>query len=366
MSYRFIISGGGTGGHIYPAVAIAGALDRLAPGSEFLFVGANGRMEMTKVPQAGYEIKGLDIAGINRSNILKNISLPYKILKSLRDARKIIDDFRPDAVIGTGGYASFPVLSSGQRQGVKSFIQEQNAFAGKANQRLGKKANNIFTAFDDMSEFFDPYKTLNYGNPIRKSIYENLPSRDEAVLFFGLNPEKPVLSIVGGSLGARSINQQITKILPNLVDEGVQVVWQTGETYLKAAQEAAQDMDEVRVMDFLPEIQNLYRAADLVISRAGASAIAELAVMARPVIFVPLPTAAEDHQRHNAQRLVENDAAAMILDVDMETNLFPEIQNLLGSPATRDQYSKNINEMAVLDADQKIAQKILDIIDEHQ
>ncbi len=363
MQHRFIISGGGTGGHIFPAVAIANALSHQLDQSEVLFVGAIGKMEMDKIPKAGYDIVGLEITGLNRSNPLKNISLPYKLLKSNQKAKSIISDFDPHAVIGTGGYASFPVVHAAQGFGIPTFIQEQNAFAGKANQRLGRKASAIFTAFEDMSEFFDTSKTYDYGNPVRKSIYQNIPSRLEALQHMGLNPEHKTISIVGGSLGALSINEQIAKHLPELQSEGVQVIWQTGASYYDTALRVAAGMEGVVVVDFIQKIQMLYCAADVIISRAGASAIAELALMERAVIFVPFPHAAEDHQRKNAERIVDKNAATMVLDHEMEDKLLSVLQNLLTDTELQNTYSQNIAKLAVKDADDKIAKKIIETID---
>ncbi len=362
MQYKFILSGGGTGGHIFPAVAIANALQAEVSDCEILFVGALGKMEMQKVPQAGYEIIGLNIAGLNRSNPLKNLALPYKLYRAHAKSSKLIKSFAPHAVIGTGGYASFPVVNAAQSAGVPTFIQEQNAYAGKSNQRLGQKAKAIFTAFEDMSEFFDPSRTFNYGNPVRKSIYTNIPTKSEAMEFFGLKPDRKTISIVGGSLGARSINHEIARNVDKLCFDNIQVIWQTGAEFYPQAKKIADQKENVIAVDFIKEIQMLYRAADLIISRAGASAIAELAIMERPVIFVPFPYAAEDHQRVNAQRLVEKNAASMVLDADLFDGLLDETYKILFDEELSDEYSKNIAKMAVKDADKNIALNILNNI----
>ncbi len=364
MSHKFIISGGGTGGHIFPAIAIANALMSASPGSEVKFVGALGKMEMEKVPQAGFDIEGIEIQGFDRSNLLRNISLPIKLLKANQKAKKILRDFDPDAVIGTGGYASFPVVHAAQTVGKPTFIQEQNAFAGKSNQQLGKKAKAIFTAFEDMSKFFDPAKTFKYGNPVRKSIYEDLPSREEAINYFDMESTRKTIAVVGGSLGARSINQQMSRHLQKLAQDKIQLVWQTGEAYYETALAQTQVFENVHVVDFIKDIQMLYRCADVIISRAGASAIAELEIMGRPVIFVPFPYAAEDHQRYNAQNLVDHEAASMVLDSELGEHLIEEIYRVLFDERLQEKYSKNIKKLAVYDADDRIAKKILDITNE--
>ncbi len=360
MQYRFIISGGGTGGHIFPAVAIANALKSKMADCEILFVGALGKMEMEKVPQAGYEIEGLEIAGLNRSNPLKNLSLPYKLLMANRRSNSIIKNFKPHAVIGTGGYASFPIVHAAQQKGIDTYIQEQNAYAGKSNQRLGKKAKAVFTAFEDMAKFFDPSKTFDFGNPVRKTIYENLPSKEESLEFFGLNPNKKTISIVGGSLGAKSINEEIYTSLERLDEDNIQVIWQTGATYFETAKARVGNSKNIVVIDFIKEIQMLYRAADVIISRAGASAIAELAIMSRAVVFVPFPFAAEDHQRANAERIVEKDAASMVLDQDMSARLMEVVYKVLFDEKLQETHSKNFKKLAVTDADEKIANKIIE------
>ncbi len=364
MQYRFIISGGGTGGHIFPAVAIANALKSSVADCDILFVGAVGKMEMQKVPQAGYPIQGLNIDGLSRSNPFKNISLPYKLFVAHRKSRKIIKDFAPHAVVGTGGYASFPIVHAAQSAGIATYIQEQNAYAGKSNQRLGKKAKAIFTAFEDMSKFFEPDKTFDYGNPVRKSIYADMPSKEKAIEFFNLKPEKKTLSIVGGSLGARSINQEISRNIEKLKNDNIQVIWQTGSDYYPTAMKDAEGSDNIVVLEFIKEIQMLYRAADVIISRAGASAIAEIAIMERPVIFVPFPYAAEDHQRANAQRMVDKHAAAMVLDADMPEQLMSVSYKMLFDTELQNTLSQNIAKLAVKDADQKIAQKIIENVHE--
>lgn len=357
---RVIIAGGGTGGHIFPAVAIGHALQRLNKETELLFVGALGRMEMERVPKEGFKIVGLDIAGFNRSNLFKNISLPYKLWKSRRDARNIIKDFAPDAIVGVGGYASFPVLYAGQMAGIPTVIQEQNSYAGKSNKILARRANKVCVAYDGMGKFFPQEKIEITGNPVRARIADAHVSREEGKKFFGLNEGSLCVLIVGGSLGARSINEQIARILETLVKEGVQVIWQTGKPYFDTAKKFAEPFGkQVRVFDFITEMECAYAAADLVISRAGALAIAELCIAARAVVFVPFPFAAEDHQTSNAQALVDKGAAAMVSDSELLNGLGPVVIGLLADAGKRQQMETNIAGMAKRNADEKIAEAVL-------
>ena len=357
---RVIIAGGGTGGHIFPAVAIGHALQRLAPGTELLFVGAKGKMEMEKVPQEGFRIIGLDIAGMNRANMLKNLLLPYKLLKSVWDSRKIIRDFRPDAVVGVGGYASFPILKAAQQMGIPTFIQEQNSFAGKSNKILGKNAKAVCVAYEGMEQFF-PEKTLQMtGNPVRQLICGATISHEEACAHFGLDFRKKTLLVVGGSLGARSVNEAIIAALPALVKKGLQVLWQTGKSgYEQAVKIAAPVADHVVVREFIREMDAAYAAADMVVSRAGALAIAELCIVAKPVIFVPYPHAAEDHQTSNARALVDKGAARMIPDARVKEELLPEILSLLQNEKEQSRMHNALSQIAIRDADERIARQII-------
>lgn len=361
MSVKVIIAGGGTGGHIFPAVAIGHALQRLQKDTELLFVGAKGKMEMEKVPQEGFEIVGLDIAGFDRGNMMKNISLPFKIIKSYMQARGIIKSFQPDAVVGVGGYASFPVLNAAQRMGVPTLIQEQNSYAGKSNKILSKKAKAICVGYDNMQRFFPGGNIIHTGNPVRKKIAHSTLSREEGQAWLGLDSSKKTILVVGGSLGAKAINEAIEAGLNDLPDD-VQLVWQTGKLYHEQAlKSAAQYKGKVKVFDFIKEMDYAYAAADVVISRAGALAIAELCIVAKPVIFVPFPFAAEDHQTSNAMALVEHNAAMMIKNSDAKTDLLPKLKKLLNDNSMQQLMEKNLRELAIKDADERIAKKVLEI-----
>jgi UDP-N-acetylglucosamine--N-acetylmuramyl-(pentapeptide) pyrophosphoryl-undecaprenol N-acetylglucosamine transferase len=356
---RIIVAGGGTGGHIFPAIAIANAIKEMQPQTEFLFVGAKGKMEMEKVPQAGYKIKGLDIAGYERSSLIKNIGLPFKLVKSFLQVRNIFKSFKPDAAIGVGGYSSFPVLKSAQQKGIKTFIHESNSFAGKSNILLGKNATEIFVANEGMDKFFPANKVLITGNPVRKSIAESKVSKEDALKFFGLEKDKPTVLIVGGSLGARSINEVIVQHILDFNPLGLQLIWQTGKATAKVYLERARPLSNVWANDFINEMDKAYAAADIVVSRAGAMAVAELCVAKKPVIFVPFPHAAEDHQTMNAKYLVERDAAIMVKDEMVKARLFNEITSLAKDKIKQEKLSNNISAFAVKNADKKIAEEIL-------
>lgn len=359
---KVVIAGGGTGGHIFPAVAIGHALQRLAKGVELLFVGAKGKMEMEKVPQEGFEIVGLDIAGFDRGNMMKNISLPFKMIKSYMQARSILNSFKPDVVVGVGGYASFPMLWAAQGKGIPTLIQEQNSYAGKSNKILGKKAKAVCVGYDNMDRFFPKDRLSFTGNPVRHKIAQSALTRDEGQAWLGLNPDRKTVLIVGGSLGAKSINEAIDAGLESLLEENVQVIWQTGKLYYEQAkQRAAAYTDKVKVFDFIKEMDYAYAAADVMISRAGALAIAELCIVAKPVIFVPYPFAAEDHQTSNAMALVEHNAAMMIKNSDAKTELVPKLKKLMHDKAMQELMTENLQAMAVRDADERIAKKVLEI-----
>lgn len=361
--HRIIIAGGGTGGHIFPAIAIANALKKQKPQTEILFAGAKGKMEMEKVPQAGYKIEGLDIAGFNRSSLKKNIGLPVKLVKSFFQVRKIFKSFQPDAVIGVGGYSSFPVLKYAQAKGIPSFIHESNSFAGKSNILLGKKATKIFVASNGMEKFFPADKIVNSGNPVRPSIANVASiSKEEALKFFGLQSEKKTLLVVGGSLGAKSINEAIEKGLNDLIENDLQIIWQTGKTDFDKWKKAAKDQSSVWVNDFITEMEKGYAAADLVISRAGAMAKAELCVVKKPVLFVPFPFAAEDHQTMNAINLVEKNAALMVKDNEAVNQLVPTIIELAKNEQKQNELKENIGKYAVINADEVIAKQIIEIL----
>ena len=353
------MAGGGTGGHIFPAVAIANAIKKIVPEADILFVGAKGRMEMEKVPQAGFNIEGLDIAGFNRSSMMKNLSLPFKLVKSFFQVRKIINSFKPDAVVGVGGYSSFPVLKYAQQRGIASFIHESNSFAGKANKMLGNNATKIYVASEGMERFFPAEKIMITGNPVRASIAQSQISREEGIAYFGLDPRTKTVLSIGGSLGAKSINEAIASGIDVFQQNDLQLIWQTGKPFAEQGKAAAAGKKNIWVSDFITSMEYALAAADLVISRAGAMAIAELSVMKKPVLFVPYPHAAEDHQTVNAANLVKNDAALMIKDNEASEKMIPEIIALAKDETRLTALSRNIAAMAFMDADKKVAEDIL-------
>ena len=358
-----IIAGGGTGGHIFPAIAIANAIKKLQPGVDILFVGAKGKMEMEKVPQAGYRIEGLDIAGFNRSSLIKNIGLPFKLLKSFLQVRTIFKKFKPVAVIGVGGYSSFPVLRFAQSQGIKTFIHESNSFAGKSNMLLGKKATKIFVAIDGMEKFFPAGKIIISGNPVRASITSNTVSREEAIIFFGLDQNKKTILSIGGSLGAKSINEALDNNIEAFEKNNLQLIWQTGKPYAAKGKERSAGRKNIWVNDFITQMEYAYAAADVVISRSGTMSVGELCVMKKPVLFVPYPYAAEDHQTVNAKKLVDRNAALMIKDSEAGDKLVSAIISLANNEAKQNELKKNISPLAITDADVVIAKEILSSIE---
>lgn len=360
---RIIIAGGGTGGHIFPAIAIANAILKQLPQTEILFVGAKGKMEMEKIPQAGFKIIGLDIAGFNRSSLIKNIGLPIKLFKSFLQVKKIFKNFKPTAVIGVGGYSSFPVLKYAQAKKIATFIHESNSFAGKANIMLGKKAKKIFTASDGMEKFFPAEKIMISGNPVRESISKSNVSREEAIKFFDLDAAKKTILSVGGSLGAKSINEALDKNLDAFAENNLQLIWQTGKPYAEKGKERAAGKTNIWANEFINRMDNAYAAADLVISRSGAIAIAELCVMKKAVVFVPYPFAAEDHQTVNAQSLVNKNAGIMIKDSEALEKLVPAIISLSKDESKQQELKNNIGKLAITNADEIIATEILKMID---
>lgn len=357
-----IIGGGGTGGHIFPAIAIANALKKKDGSIEILFVGAKGRMEMEKVPQAGFKIEGLDIAGFNRSSLIKNIGLPFKLAKSLWQVRLIMKRFKPDAAIGVGGYSSFPVLRIAQSKGIPTFIHESNSFAGKSNRMLGKKATKIFTGTDGMEIFFPADKIIVTGNPVRAAIAEASVSRSEGVKYFSLDETKKTIFVVGGSLGARSINEAIDSGLDKLLKAGLQVIWQTGKPYAERAKERTAGKPAVWANDFITQMEYAYAAADIVVSRSGAMTVAELCVAKKAVLFVPYPFAAEDHQTVNAMRLVKKNAALMVKDNETKEKLVFMAIELSMDESKQEELKKNIAALAIADADDRIAEEILRVL----
>lgn len=359
---KIIIAGGGTGGHIYPAVAIGHALQRIDPKTELLFVGAMGKMEMEKVPQEGFDIVGLDIVGFNRSNLLKNLSLPFKLLKSRKKANEILKSFQPDVVIGVGGFASFPILNAAQNKEIPTLIQEQNSFAGKSNKYLGKRAKSICVAYEKMDQFFPADKITMTGNPVRAKIASSGITKEEGLTAFGLNNEKPVLLVVGGSLGAQSINLAIEHSLAEIEKLGLQLIWQTGTGFATKAKELTISNPDFLAKPFINNMEYAYAAADMVISRAGALAISELCIVGKPVIFVPYPYAAEDHQTSNAMSLVIHNAAMMVKDNEVEHDLIKKLKTLVNDEEMQLIMSQNIKKMAVKDADERIAKKVIELI----
>ncbi len=359
MGKRIIIAGGGTGGHIFPAIAIANELKKQDGNIEILFVGAKGKMEMEKVPQAGYRIEGLDIAGFNRSSLIKNIGLPFKLLRSFWQVRRILRQFRPDAVIGVGGYSSFPVLRLAQAKGIKTFIHESNSFAGKSNIMLGKKAVKVFTGSEGMEKFFPPDKILVTGNPVRASITGKKISRSEALQHFQLDESKKTVLVIGGSLGARSINESIDAGLEKFSAAGIQLIWQTGKHYAEKAKERSIGKAGIWTSDFIAQMEFAYAAADIVVARAGAMTVAELCVAGKPVLFVPYPFAAEDHQTVNAMQLVNKHAALMVKDSEVREKLVFMAIELAKDEAKQEDMKNNISKLAITDADCRIANEIL-------
>lgn len=361
---KYIISGGGTGGHIFPAISIANAIKAKDPKADILFVGATGRMEMERVPAAGYPIEGLPVSGFDRKNLLKNFRVLIDLQKSIVKARKIIRNFRPDIAIGVGGYASAPTLKAASRLGVPTLLQEQNSYAGVTNRMLASKASAICVAYEGMEKFFPKEKIILTGNPVRQDLFNVLPKTPEAFEFFGFDPAKKTLLIVGGSLGARTLNQSVTAFLDEMAQSGIQIIWQTGKYYIDKARADAQKYEsrEFIVTDFVSRMDYAYAVADLVISRAGASSISELCLLAKPVILVPSPNVAEDHQTSNAMALVNKNAALMVRDADALRDLIPATLNLIKNSDKLTELAKNISLLAQKDSAGRIAEKVLEII----
>ena len=360
---KVIISGGGTGGHIFPAVAIANALKRIAPETEILFVGAKGRMEMEKVPASGYKIVGLDIQGFQRKSILKNVMLPYKMIKSVLNARSIIKAFKPDVAIGVGGYASGPLLLAASQMNIPYLIQEQNSYAGITNKWLGKNAQRICVAFTGMEQFFPASKIMLTGNPIRKEVADIENKRFASAEMLSLSPHKHTILVTGGSLGAGTLNNSFLAGIKKIVDADVQLIWQTGKYYYQFVQEklAGMENENIKVMEFLHKMELAYASADVIVSRAGAGTIAELCVIGKPVILVPSPNVTEDHQTQNALALVKHGAALMIADASAQTDLVDAALNLVGNPGKCRLLSDNIKKLALPDADSVIAREVFKI-----
>lgn len=358
---KVLISGGGTGGHIFPALSIANAVKRRMPDAEILFVGALGRMEMERVPAAGYEIEGLPVAGFDRKRLWRNFGVLWKLWKSLRKARRIVREFKPDIAIGVGGYASGPVLKQAQKQGIPTLIQEQNSYPGVTNKLLAPKAGAICVAYDNLDRYFPADKIIKTGNPVRKDLEECSLSAQEAKKELGFDPSRPLVLSVGGSLGARTVNEAIAASLPGLEKEGVQLLWQTGRYGAEQFQGMARDYKNVKATTFITRMDLAYKAADVVVSRAGAGTISELQILGKPVILIPSPNVSEDHQRHNAEALSTRGAAIMILDKDAVEQLPATLSTLIGDDKARASLSEKISAMAMRDADEKIVNKIIQL-----
>lgn len=362
MGKRIVIAGGGTGGHIFPAIAIANALKAIDPSIEILFIGAKGKMEMEKVPQAGYAIEGLDIAGFNRSSLIKNMGLPYKLIRSFLQVRSIFKRFKPDAAIGVGGYSSFPVLRFAQARGIKTFIHESNSFAGKSNIMLGRKATKVFTGTDDMEKFFPKEKIMVTGNPVRNGISDRAIEKATARQFFGLAESGKTLLVVGGSLGAKSINEAIDKGVEKITGAGLQLIWQTGVPYAPRAKQRVEGIQGVWAGDFISRMDMAYAAADFVVARAGAMTVAELCTVHKPVLFVPYPFAAEDHQTVNAMQLVNKKAALMVKDSEAAEKLVFMAIELGMDDGMQAELAKNIAPLGITNADERIAAEIFRLL----
>ncbi len=356
-----IISGGGTGGHIFPAIAIANAVKKALPDTEFLFVGAEGKMEMEKVPAAGFKIEGLPIVGIKRELTIANLSFPLKLITSLTKATKIVKQFKPDVAVGVGGYASGPLLFVATRKKIPALIQEQNSFPGITNKLLAKRVQKICVAYDNMERFFPSEKIIKTGNPVREDILQVEGKKAEAAKYFGLDENKITLLVIGGSQGARSINMSLLAGLKQLSESGIQVIWQTGKPLFEKVKEEVEALNasQIKVHDFISRMDLAYAMCDLVVTRAGASTVSELCIVAKPAIMVPLPTAAEDHQTKNCLALVEKNAAILIRDVDAMQKLIPEALQLANDKNKREELIKNIAPLALPGSARVIAEEVI-------
>lgn len=359
-TYRILISGGGTGGHIYPALAIANAWMEKHPDSEILFVGALGKMEMQKVPEAGYPIKGLPVAGLQRSLSLSNLSFPFKLMKSLSMASQIVKDFKPNAVVGVGGYASGPVLYAAQRKGIPTLLQEQNSYAGLTNKLLAKKANTICVAYPEMEKFFPADRIRLTGNPVRKDIMDLSGKREKALEHFGLASDRKSILVIGGSLGARTLNQAVLKDMVALEQDGYQVLWQSGKFYFKEMAENLRqtDLKHIHLREFIREMDLAYAAADVIVSRAGALSVSELSLVGKPVVFIPSPNVAEDHQTKNAMAYVNRQAALLLRDGEAVGKLKSTVDPLFADPSIGAALASNMNKLAKPDATEAIINEL--------
>lgn len=363
MPPKIIISGGGTGGHVFPAIAIADALKKLQPACELLFVGANDRLEMQKVPQAGYTIEGLWISGFQRKLSLQNLLFPVKLSASLLKSFVIIKRFKPQVVVGVGGYASGAVVYMANLMGIPTLIHEANSHAGVTNRLVANKVTKICTTYPNMQRFFNPQKTIFTGNPIRNTLTQIDATTDQARQFFNLNPYQKTIFVTGGSLGAKGINKAIENCLPQLLQNNIQVIWQAGKFFIEEYKKIAQPFEnQIKIYDFIDNMQMAYTAADLVISRAGAGAISELCLIGKPTIFMPSPNVAEDHQTANAQALVQQNAAYMVKDTEAHNTLFETINKILQNQELQQDMVKNMKKFAKPDAAYHIAEEILTLL----
>ena len=358
--YKFILSGGGTGGHIYPAIAIANELKLRFPDAEFLFVGAQDKMEMQKVPQAGYKIRGLWIAGLQRQINLKNALFPMKLIDSLWKSRLIINEFRPDVVIGTGGFASGPLLQVANTMRIPTLVQEQNSYPGITNKLLGKKAGIICVAYENLERFFPKDKIILTGNPVRQDLIDISSKREEAKAFFNLDSNKKTLLVLGGSLGSRRINQLIEKELNTLQSQNVQIIWQCGKLYFEDYKKY--NIANVQVLAFIERMDLVYAAADIIISRAGASSVSELCIVGKPVIFIPSPNVAEDHQTKNAKAIVDKEGAILLKEANLDLEFGSIFETLLNSEEQQALLSQNIKKIALPQATSRIVDEVIKLI----
>lgn len=363
---KIIISGGGTGGHIFPAIAIANEIKRQRPDAEILFVGAEGRMEMEKVPAAGYNITGLPVAGFDRKRLWRNVAVLAKLTKSIIKARKILLSFRPDVVVGVGGYASGPVLKMAQMLGIPTLLQEQNSYAGVTNKLLARKAAHICVAYKGMERFFPADKIELTGNPVRREITASSKSQQMARNTFGLEAERPTVLVVGGSLGARTLNESILPRLDDFEKAGVQLIWQTGKNFGTRGKDAAKGKQGIVVADFITNMAEAYRASDLVVSRAGACAISEIELLGKPSVLVPSPNVAEDHQTKNAQALEREGAAILIPDAEARTRLVDTMLHTLADKPLLASMSENVSSLALHESDVAIAQAAINLAKTHK
>ncbi len=361
QAIRIIIAGGGTGGHIFPALAIAGALQKLNPAVEILFVGAKGKMEMEKIPEAGYKITGIDISGYNRSSLIKNISLPFKLLKSYFQVRDIFKSFKPHAVIGVGGYSTYPVLRLAQNKGIPTFIHEANSLGGKSNVLLAKRAQKIFVASEGMGKYFPENKIMVTGNPVRQVFLEPV-DKAAALKFFGLKSGLKTVFVFGGSLGAQSINETIEANIGEFNKNNLQLIWQTGKDFSTRAASIEEENSNMWTNAFITKMENAYAAADIVVCRAGAMTVAEICVVKKAAVFVPFPYAAEDHQTVNAMALVNKDAALLVRDAEVRTKLIPAILGLVKNEEEIKKIENNLSQFSKTQVDETIAREILNAL----